>query len=581
MQIDGAEAGPEEGLGRDAAGKRRRRWVILVAGGVFGAAALLYGLDLALSAGEIPRGVVIAGVEVGGLSRAEGEQALRQAIEPRLGRPATVRAADSQTVIDPTAAAITVDWQATLDGGGQQRLNPVTRLASLFTERHVGVIARGNEPAIRAQLEDLRTRVAQAPVEGTVRFDGTTVLAVEPRAGRRLDIDLAVDVVVAQWSDGQTIHLPVRELPVMATADGVRAALEQIAKPAVSGAVTVRGEGRDVALRPDAIAGALSFVPVDGGGLALRLDKQRLRDALGPELAATERPGTDARIVFDSGAPVIQPSVDGRRVDWDGLADRLPEVLARTGNRMLTAPYRDEPAAVTAEAIGRLGIKEVVGEFTTRGFARDSGVNIRVVAEKVQGAMVEPGDTFSLNGYTGPRGRAQGYVEAGVIEDGVPARAVGGGISQFATTLYNAAYFAAMTDVEHKEHSYYISRYPAAREATVFQNPDGSSVLDLKFRNDSPTGIVIQTMWTPESITIRFWGTKHTIVESITGGRHNYVAPPSHTKGPGERCLPARGSSGFTTSDTRVVRDLTGRETSRTTRTVVYNPQPKITCSSA
>ena len=86
--------------------------------------------------------------------------------------------------------------------------------------------------------------------------------------------------------------------------------------------------------------------------------------------------------------------------------------------------------------------------------------------EQVNGAIVRPGETFSLNGYTGPRTAATGYVDAGIIDHGRPSRGIGGGISQFATTLYNATYFAGMTDVEHKEHSYYISRYPAAREAT-------------------------------------------------------------------------------------------------------------------
>ena len=57
----------------------------------------------------------------------------------------------------------------------------------------------------------------------------------------------------------------------------------------------------------------------------------------------------------------------------------------------------------------------MVGEFTTGGFAEASGVNIRKTAEIVNGAMVAPGDTFSLNGYTGPRGAAQGFVESGII----------------------------------------------------------------------------------------------------------------------------------------------------------------------
>ncbi|HEU5107698.1 MAG TPA: VanW family protein, partial [Micromonosporaceae bacterium] len=211
-------------------------------------------------------------------------------------------------------------------------------------------------------------------------------------------------------------------------------------------------------------------------------------------------------------------------------------------------------------------------------FAVDSGQNIRTVAREVNGAIVKPGDTFSLNGFTGPRTAAQGYVEAGVIKDGAPGREVGGGISQFATTLYNAAYFAGMTDAGHKEHSYYISRYPAAREATVFQNPNGSSVIDLKFTNDAPTGIAIQTIWTSSSITVKIWGTKRFIVESVTGERTNFVEP-QEKQGPAQNCHTTAGIRGFTTTDTRIIKDLSGKEIKRNTRTVKYNAQPKILCA--
>ena len=82
---------------------------------------------------------------------------------------------------------------------------------------------------------------------------------------------------------------------------------------------------------------------------------------------------------------------------------------------------------------------------------------------------------------------------AAIIQEGALSTAVGGGISQFATTLYNAAYFAGMGDVTHTPHSFYISRYPPGREATVF---DGE--IELAFSNDYPTGVLIQTIWTEE-----------------------------------------------------------------------------------
>ena len=142
-------------------------------------------------------------------------------------------------------------------------------------------------------------------------------------------------------------------------------------------------------------------------------------------------------------------------------------------------------------------------------------MNIKRAAEQINGTIVQPGGTFSLNAATNPRDAAHGYVEAGIIEDGHPARGVGGGVSQVATTLYNAAYFAGMTNVEHKEHSFYISRYPAGREATVFDN-----LIDLKFRNDNPTGDHDPDGVDAGSITVRIYGTKRYDVTSTTGPAH-------------------------------------------------------------
>lgn len=173
----------------------------------------------------------------------------------------------------------------------------------------------------------------------------------------------------------------------------------------------------------------------------------------------------------------------------------------------------------------------MIGEFETGGFAPDSGQNIRRVAEQVNGVVVAPGETFILNQFTGPRTAAKGYVEAGVIEQGRPTRGVGGGISQFSTTLYNAEYFAGMADVTHQPHSYYISRYPAGREATVF---DGQ--IDLAFRNDNPTPVRIRTAWTPSTITVSILGQKRYDVSSIANPRTDRVPHPSQSIPIGEPC---------------------------------------------
>jgi vancomycin resistance protein YoaR len=327
-------------------------------------------------------------------------------------------------------------------------------------------------------------------------------------------------------------------------------------------------------LQPDVIAAALRFAPDSQGGLTTTIDNPTVIAALNPQLESTQHPAKNAQIMIQGDAPVVLPSVDGRGIDWAPSLLPLLDVLHHSGaQRSLAASYVTLPPTLSTEQANGLGITTQISTFTTGGFAADSGENIRRVAEQVNGAIVRPGETFSLNGYTGPRTAATGYVDAGIIDHGRPSRGIGGGISQFATTMYNATYFAGMTDVEHKEHSYYISRYPAAREATVFEG-----AIDLKFRDDSPTGIFIQTAWTPSSITVTLWGTKHVDVESIPGPRTDYTDPQTDTVH-GQPCSATPGARGFTTSDTRVIRDATTHaELSRHTRTVKYDPVPHVIC---
>lgn len=127
--------------------------------------------------------------------------------------------------------------------------------------------------------------------------------------------------------------------------------------------------------------------------------------------------------------------------------------------------------------------------------------NIHLIARTVNGAVVLPGETFSVNDFVGPRTRAKGYVEAGTLAGGEPSSGVGGGISQFATTLYYTVFRSGLEDVTHKPHSRYIDRYPVGIEATL-----AYPSVDLAFRNDTWTPVTIRTSYTSTSITVELWG---------------------------------------------------------------------------
>jgi uncharacterized membrane protein YgcG len=152
-------------------------------------------------------------------------------------------------------------------------------------------------------------------------------------------------------------------------------------------------------------------------------------------------------------------------------------------------------------------VPKVIGKFTTYyGCCVNRAYNIQLMAKSVDGTVVQPGEVYSLNGQIGQRTEAKGYKRAGAIIGGELYCCdhwlnVGGGVSQFSTTLYNAIFFAGLEDVEHRPHSMYFSRYPMGREATVaWPGPD------VKFKNDTAYPLTIDTSYTSTSVTVKIIG---------------------------------------------------------------------------
>ncbi|MGX1808532.1 VanW family protein [Nocardia sp. NPDC055321] len=545
----------------------------IAAGVLMAAGGLAFALDFGLSSGNVPRGVEVAGVDIGGMDREQAQARLEQVLNQRAGRPLTVRIGDVQTEVVPKNAGLSVDWDGTWDRIGGQPMNPFTRVWSLFGTRVVEPAAIVDNTAMTAQLDALRANDRQ-PVEGGVVFEGAKPVGVQPIPGRVLDVTAARETLAEHWSDGSPLELPAVETEATVHSDAVARTLREVAEPAVRAPITFTGKGGNAVLEPEQIGGALAFAPDGQGGLTLSYNNEALIAALGPQLKDTEVEPKDATFTLAGGRATVVPAVVGDTINWDRTFDNLAALLVASGDRSRTVVYEQVKPKLTTEDANKLGVKEVVATFTTSGFSGPSGVNIKVTATKVNGAVVKPGETFSLNDFTGPRGVAEGYVESGIIDKGRPSTAVGGGISQFATTLYNAAYFAGLEDAGHTEHSYYISRYPAAREATVF---DGA--IDLKFRNQTPYGVFIETSTTASEVTVRMWSTKTVEVESVTGERTKPTEPNTVTLPKGKDCIASEGAPGFTTSDTRIIRDAVSRkEISRHTRTVKYDPIPVVKC---
>ncbi|MCL1588271.1 MAG: cell wall-binding repeat-containing protein, partial [Actinomycetia bacterium] len=228
-------------------------------------------------------------------------------------------------------------------------------------------------------------------------------------------------------------------------------------------------------------------------------------------------------------------------------ARAIADLLPGTQWRMIAVPANNFPDGLTAGGIARMNpiiltgyeslnsgtsstISEITGKpcaprvklssFTTyHPCCANRVTNIQLIADTIDDTTVLPGRTFSVNGATGQRTEAKGYKRAGAIVGGKivccdsPVN-VGGGTSQYTTTLYNAVFYAGLEDVFHRPHSIYFTRYPKGIEATLnWTSPD------LKFRNDTEWPVMINSHHTGTSITVELWGWSdgRTVKKSVTG----------------------------------------------------------------
>ncbi len=146
---------------------------------------------------------------------------------------------------------------------------------------------------------------------------------------------------------------------------------------------------------------------------------------------------------------------------------------------------------------------ERVSRFTTFHDCCQNRVhNIQTMARAVDGYVVMPGETFSIDRVVGPRTSSKGYLPAPYLINGEGACcAVGGGVSQFGTTIFNAVFWGGYDVVTVRPHSGWISRYPLGIEHTLVY-----SSIDFRFTNDTTTPIRIETSYTSTSITVELWG---------------------------------------------------------------------------
>ena len=560
---------------------------------VVGAVVLLLGAYVgacfALS-GQVPRGTTVAGVSIGGKSGADARKAL-EARAAELGEtPLTVAAEGQQAQLVPVDSGLGIDTRATVDGlTGPHLTDPGHLWSHVVGGGTVEPVTTVDSDALATAISALGEQLVTAPppVDAAVTFVDGKAQVTDSSDGQGLDEAAAAQVLASQWwsADGPLTLTIVPQKPQITTAQAEQAVRDQ-ADPLLAGPVTVVVGDTHAKLTVDQMTTGATFVPKDGT-LTLVLDGPGLASRLVAQVPALTDTAA-AHFEFDaSGQPVVVAGVAGKSVDPTALAAAVVAATTTTDRTATVDLVDTDPEQSRADLEG-LGVKEVVGEYWTPLTAEPRRTkNITNGASLINGTLVRPGETFSLGETISPIDASNGFIEAGVINNGMHTDGMGGGLSQVSTTTFNAAFESGMelgpptgsAGAWHKPHSEWFNRYPEGREATI-----SYPGLDMKWQNNTPYGALVKAWIEPTCdkgsygcLHVQIWSTKYWTVESETFPRQHVVSPSTEHKS-GANCVPSSaGNSGFLSTGVRRIY-LDGELKGEWTWSWTYSPSNKIVC---
>lgn len=247
----------------------------------------------------------------------------------------------------------------------------------------------------------------------------------------------------------------------------------------------------------------------------IRISSEKIYDYLKDLAVSISLEPINANLVFDGDkVSAFSPAVEGIRLDIDKSALAIITALENNGDEVELTVIK-VPPTITLEKINDLGIEALIarGESNFAGSSQARTHNLRLGASKYNGLVIKPGEEFSFNDILGKVDETGGYLAELVIKNGELIPEYGGGLCQVSTTMFRAAINAGLPILERRPHSFPVKYYnPQGFDATIYPG-----VVDLKFKNDTPAHILIQTKIVGTKIIFELYGSDDGRVVAMDG----------------------------------------------------------------
>lgn len=374
---------------------------------------------------NIVKGVSILGIDISGLSKEDATEKINNTILENIPSEIKLKHNDYETSIDTNSLEISIDVPSAINSAynigrsGNILQDDWTILTTMFSNVNIEPVFNINEEQLKTALNDISTKLPDAVIQSSYYIEDSNLILTKGKTGNVVNVEEMSNYII-------------NEIKSLSLKDKTLKIITQEENPS-------------------------------------ELDIDAIHSEIYKEAS---------NAYYTQNPYAVYPSENG--LDFAISVDEA-KALLQAEQEEYTIPLKTLYPEVTTNMIGTEAFPDLLSTFKTTYSTRDRDrtTNLTLAANKINGTVVMPGETFSYNTVVGERTIAAGYKEAPIYVSGEVVDGLGGGICQITSTLYNAVVYANLEIVERSNHQFVPSYVSASRDATVVY---GS--IDFKFKNN-------------------------------------------------------------------------------------------------
>ena len=375
---------------------------------------------------NIIAGVSIKGIDVSNTSPSDARYKLDNYISSTLPTELKLKHGDFETTLSLEQLEVSFDTKGVTNKAyrigkeGNIFLDNFNVIYTLFKNVNLEPTLKINEEQLSKNLDEISAQLPDKVVESSYYQEGNNLIITTGKEGNVVDKEKTIEQIKTALSDFSIINNPIE--------------------------ITVKTQ------KPE---------PINIEKIHEEIYKEPVNASY------TQNPFT------------IYPSENG--LDFNISIEEAKNIIGDGTSAEYTIPLKVLYPSVTTNMIGTEAFPDLLSSYSTKYAAsnKDRTTNLRLAANKINGTVLMPGETFSYNKVVGARTIAAGYKEAPIYVSGKVVDGLGGGICQITSTLYNAVVYANLEVTQRSNHQFVPSYVTASRDATVVYG-----AIDFQFKNN-------------------------------------------------------------------------------------------------